>query len=121
MTSVAAACEHGAECHTGLEPSAASAPEASRAWLLIEHPGPCGQGWADTHVGGHRFGANLVILPRGLYYGPVAVSPAAAAIDAYQRGAVVVDGYRGRAGQARADQEAEYARLAEAGVLSLTL
>src|SRR4029077_2418827 len=24
----------------GLEPSMASAPEASRAWLLIEHPGP---------------------------------------------------------------------------------
>ena len=37
---MAAVCEHGAECHTGLEPSMASAPEASRAWLLIEHPGP---------------------------------------------------------------------------------
>ena len=35
-----AVCEHGADCHTGLEPSMASAPEASRAWLLIEHPGP---------------------------------------------------------------------------------
>jgi hypothetical protein len=242
MTSVAAACEHGAECHTGLEPSMASAPEASRAWLLIEHPGPwpheaveaaqpaplaelvksaeefgvrvqlirrpgrrrvgdmrsvflgwtagdspwlryaevsaaapglterdlkeladgivpsfgvgwdepvflvCTHGkrnvccarqgaplaqalanrhpgpvWETTHVGGHRFAANLVILPHGLYYGPVGVGPAAAAIDAYQRGAVVVDRYRGRAGQARADQEAEYARLAEAGVLPLAL
>jgi hypothetical protein len=242
MTSVAAVCEHGAECHTGLEPSMASAPEASRAWLLIEHPGPwpheaaeaaqpaplaelvksaeefgvrvqlirrpgrrrvgdmrsvflgwtagdspwlryagvsaaapglterdlkeladgivpsfglgwdepvflvCTHGkrnaccarlgaplapalanrhpgpvWETTHVGGHRFAANLVILPHGLYYGPVGVGPAAAAIDAYQRGAVVVDRYRGRAGQARADQEAEYARLAEAGVLPLAL
>jgi len=37
---VAAVCEHGAECHDGTESSAASAPEASRAWLLIEHPGP---------------------------------------------------------------------------------
>ena len=36
---MAAACEHGAECHDGTEPSMASAPEASRAWLLIEHPG----------------------------------------------------------------------------------
>jgi hypothetical protein len=84
--------------------------------LANRHPGPV---WETTHVGGHRFAANLVILPHGLYYGPVGVGPAAAAIDAYQRGAVVVDRYRGRAGQARADQEAEYARLAEAGVLPL--
>ena len=237
---MAAVCEHGAECHDGTEPSAASAPEASRAWLLIEHPGPwpheaagaaqpgplaelvssaeefglrvqmirrpgrrqvddvrsvflgwtagrepflrhaevsastpelaerdlkelaagivpsfgvgwgdpvflvcthgkrsacCarfgtplaqalaarhpGQVWETTHVGGHRFAANLVILPHGLYYGPVGAGPAAAAIDAYQRGSVLPDRYRGRAGQARADQEAEYARLVEAGVLPL--
>src|SRR5580658_8321950 len=33
-------CEHGAASHDGTESSAASAPEASRARLLIEHPGP---------------------------------------------------------------------------------
>jgi hypothetical protein len=185
-------CEHGAECHAGNIGSMASAPEASRAWLLVEHPGPwpheavdaavpaplgalltaagnsgirvqlirkpgrqrvgdartvflgwtagrgpwlrratvsasapelaerdlkdlaagrapalgapagepvflvcthakrslcCsrygvplaralsvrhpGQVWETTHVGGHRFAANLVILPHGLFYGPV--------------------------------------------------
>src|SRR5258705_12399186 len=86
--------------------------------LATRHPGPV---WETTHGGGHGFAATLVILPHGLYYGPVGVGPAAAAIDAYQRGAVVVDRYRGRAGQARADQEAEYARLAEAGALPLAL
>jgi hypothetical protein len=242
LTSVVAVCEHGADCHTGLEPSMASAPEASRAWLLIEHPGPwpheaadaaqpaplaalvqsaeefgvrvqlirrpgrrevgdvrsvflgwtagpepflrhaqvsasapelaerdlkelaagimpsfgvvwddplylvCTHGkrnvccarlggplaqalaarhpgpvWETTHVGGHRFAANLVLLPHGLYYGPVTVALAAAAIDAYQHGSVVVDRYRGRAGQPQAEQEAEYARLAEGGALSLGL
>jgi hypothetical protein len=242
LTSVAAVCEHGSECHDGTESSAASAPEASRAWLLIEHPGPwpheaaeaaqpapltalvesaeefglrvqmirrpgrrqvgdvrsvflgwaadpepflrraevsasapelaerdlkelaagimpsfgvvwddpvflvcthgkrsacCarlgaplaqtlaarhpGQVWETTHVGGHRFAANLVILPHGLYYGPVGVGPAAAAIDAYQRGSVLPDRYRGRAGQPRAVQEAEHARLLEAGALPLAL
>jgi hypothetical protein len=242
LTSVVAVCEHGADCHTGLEPSMASAPEASRAWLLIEHPGPwpheaagatqpaplaalvqsaeefgvrvqlirrpgrrevgdvrsvflgwtagdapwlryaqvsasapelaerdlkelaagiipsfgvvwddplylvCTHGkrnvccarlggplaqalaarhpgpvWETTHVGGHRFAANLVLLPHGLYYGPVTVGLAAAAIDAYQRGSVVADRYRGRAGQPRADQEADYARLAEGGALPLAL
>lgn len=37
---VTAGCEHGAANHDGTESSMASAPEASRAWLLIEHPGP---------------------------------------------------------------------------------
>jgi len=70
-------------------------------------------------AGGHRFAANLVLLPHGLYYSPVTVGLAAAAIDAYQRGSVVADRYRGRAGQPRAEQEADYARLAEGGTLPL--
>ncbi len=238
---MAAVCEHGAECHDGTEPSLASAPEASRAWLLIEHPGPwpheaadarlpaplralvssavelgirvqmirrpgrrqvgdvrhvfagwtagrepwlrlgsvsatapnlterdlkelaagtpptfgsrspepvflvcthgrrstcCarfgvplaqalagrhpGQVWETTHVGGHRFAANLVILPYGLYYGPVGLDAATAAIAAYQRGTVVPGRYRGRAGQPKPTQEAEHALLARAGTLKLT-
>ena len=68
-------------------------------------------------MGGHRFAANLVILPHGLYYGPVGVDAATAAISAYQRGAVAPGRYRGRAGQPKPVQEAEYARLAEAGSL----
>jgi hypothetical protein len=233
MTEVAAQCEHGAECHDGTEPSMASAPEASRAWLLIEHPGPwphepaetvlpapldalvssavqlgirvqmirrpgrraiearsicaawtagpepwlrraerdhlagldleklaagsapgfgsvvsepvflvcthaqrnacCarfggplaqalaarypGQVFQTTHVGGHRFAANLVILPHGLYYGPVGVAEATAAIGAYERGAVAPGRYRGRAGQPRPVQEAEHEVLTRTGSL----
>ena len=237
---MAEVCEHGAACHDGTESSMASAPEASRAWLLIEHPGPwpheaadaaqpealgalvacavelgirvqmirrpgrrrvgdarsvfagwtaggepflrrgfmsasapdlterdlkelaagdppsfgavagepvflvcthgkrsacCarfgaplaqalaarypGQVWETTHVGGHRFAANLVILPHGVYYGPVGLEAAVAAIGAYQRGEVAVDRYRGRAGQLREVQEAEHARLAASGALPL--
>jgi len=86
--------------------------------LAARHPGPV---WETTHVGGHRFAANLVLLPHGLYYGPVTVRLAAAAIDAYQRGSVVVDRSRGRAGQPQAEQETEYARLAEGEALSLGL
>jgi hypothetical protein len=237
---VAAGCEHGVECHDGTEPSAASAPEASRAWLLIEHPGPwphepietaltapldamvrtadtlgirvqmirrpgrrtahdvrrvfagwtagpapwlrcgelatgsaaltelelkelstgiapafgrpigepvflvctharrnaccarfgaplaqalamrhAGQVWETTHVGGHRFAANLVILPHGLYYGPCGVDEATAAISAYARGTITPERYRGRAGQPKATQEAEYAQLKRAGSLQV--
>jgi hypothetical protein len=233
-------CEHGTASHDGTEPSMASAPEASRAWLLIEHPGPwphepteavlpsplgdlvssaaqlgirvqmirrpgrrvgdargiyagwtagaepwlrhaswapdrpdvlagldvgklaagsapgfgsvvgepvflvcthaqrnacCarlggplaqalaarypGQVFQTTHVGGHRFAANLVILPHGLYYGPVGMAEATAAIDAYQRGTVTAGRYRGRAGQPRPTQEAEHEALTRAGSLGV--
>jgi hypothetical protein len=229
-------CEHGAASHDGTEPALASAPEASRAWLLIEDPGPwphepvetrlpeplgalasaadqlgirvqmirrpgrrtgpdrgiyagwtagaepwlrrgsladdldgldleklaagsapgfgtevtepvflvcthaqrnacCarfggplatqlaarypGQVFQTTHVGGHRFAANLVILPHGLYYGPVGLDLAVSAIGAYQRGAVAPARYRGRAGQPKATQEAEHALLERAGSLEL--
>jgi hypothetical protein len=247
---VTAECEHGSGSHSGAEPSMASAPEASRAWLLIEHPGPwphepsdavlpaplravvtsavalgirvqmirrpgqrrvgdartvfagwttgsepwlrrgevsahpadlagadlagadltsldlermsagsappfgspvtepvflvcthvrrstcCArfgaplaqalaaqhprQIWETTHVGGHRFAANLVILPHGLYYGPVGLDAATAAISAYQRGAVVPGRYRGRAGQPQSTQQAEHALLTRTGSLEV--
>jgi hypothetical protein len=233
LAGVATECEHGAECHDGTEPSLASAPEAARAWLLVEHPGPwaaeptetplpapldglvtfadalgirvqmirrpgrrpasdvrnvfvgwtgggepwlrreqtapteldlkelatgivpafgapvrepvflvCAHGrrnaccarfgaplaaalaaryprqiWETTHVGGHRFAANLVILPHGLYYGPVGVPEATAAIAAYQQGTITPQRYRGRAGQPKPTQEAEYTRLVRTGSL----
>jgi len=78
-----------------------------------------GQVWETTHVGGHRFAANLVILPHGLYYGPVDAETASAAIGAYQGGTVVPERYRGRAGQPRDVQTAEHARLLEAGSLKV--
>lgn len=74
-----------------------------------------GQIWQTTHVGGHRFAANLVILPHGLYYGPVGAVEAETAIAAYGRGEIVMDRYRGRAGQPHVVQEDEYARLRLAG------
>jgi hypothetical protein len=242
-------CEHGAQCHDGTTSAMASAPEASRAWLLVEHPGPwpaeavtaelpgrlstaisaadalgirvqlirrpgrrepwsperprtiyagwtdgdtpwlrrgviseapgartepetsleqglealasgrqpmfgvpvteptflvcvhgrrdvcCarfgvplaqslaarypGQVWETTHVGGHRYAANLVLLPHGLYYGPVGTDEATRAIDAYTQGSIVPERYRGRAGQPRDVQAAEHDRLVEAGSLTV--
>jgi hypothetical protein len=82
--------------------------------LAARYPG---QVFQTTHVGGHRFAANLVILPHGLYYGPVGVAEATAAIGAYERGAVTPGRYRGRAGQPKAVQEADYEALIRAGSL----
>jgi hypothetical protein len=61
-----------------------------------------------------------VILPHGLYYGPVGEAEATAAISAYAGGAITSKRYRGRAGQPKATQEAEYARLTRDGSLELT-
>jgi hypothetical protein len=76
--------------------------------------------WETTHVGGHRFAANLVILPHGLYYGPVAGSAAETAIAAYQRGEVMLDRYRGRAGQPAEVQRADYLAMEASGDRALT-
>ena len=82
--------------------------------LAARYPG---QVFQTTHLGGHRFAANLAILPHGLYYGPVGIDEAMAAISAYQHGEVTPRRYRGRAGQPRPVQEAEHARLTQAGSL----
>lgn len=79
-----------------------------------------GRVWETTHVGGHRYAANLVILPHGLYYGPVGIDLATAAISAYEQGTVLPDRYRGRAGQPKPVQEAEHERLTRAGALEIT-
>jgi hypothetical protein len=76
--------------------------------------------WETTHVGGHRFAANLVILPHGLYYGPVAGSAAEAAVTAYQRGEVALDRYRGRAGQPEEVQRGDHLAMQASGDRSLS-
>lgn len=41
-------CAHCAGCHTGRRPCLASATAGTRAWLLIEHPGPWGEVVEET-------------------------------------------------------------------------
>jgi hypothetical protein len=84
--------------------------------LAARYPG---QVFQTTHVGGHRFAANLVILPHGLYYGPVGMAEATAAISAYQHGQVTPERYRGRAGQPRSAQQDEHDLLTRAGSLAV--
>lgn len=82
--------------------------------LAVSYPA---QVWETTHVGGHRFAANLVILPPGLYYGPADAEVARGAIDAYERGKITARGYRGRAGQPADTQQSNCAALAKLGTL----
>jgi hypothetical protein len=69
----------------------------------------------NTHVGGESFAANLVILPHGLYYGPVTPPAAQAAVAAYQRAEIDPGRFRGRTGQDRVIQEAQCATMIRTG------
>ncbi|MBW8482465.1 sucrase ferredoxin [Actinomadura parmotrematis] len=75
--------------------------------------------WETTHVGGDRYAANLVCLPRGLYYGDLGKEEAAAASAAYLRGEVLLERYRGRAGLPEPVQAAEHFVRAHSGILGI--
>lgn len=75
--------------------------------------------WETTHLGGHKFAANMVLLPHGLYYGQCDMDTAVAAIEAYRRGEILARRFRGRAGQDTATQQAEHAGLEARGQLPL--
>ena len=67
-----------------------------------------GSVWESSHFGGDRFAGNLVCLPHGLYYGRLSPADAGRVVDAYGRGVVDLDHYRGRAGEPFAAQAAEH-------------
>lgn len=63
--------------------------------------------WQCSHVGGDRFAANAVVLPWGLYYGPVEHHEAADLAASIARDEILLPAYRGRASFSRPVQAAE--------------
>src|SRR4051812_20080444 len=51
--------------------------------------------WECSHVGGDRFAANVVVLPRGLYLGRVPAESAAEIVDAVRAGRLPAAEFRG--------------------------
>ena len=51
--------------------------------------------WECSHIGGDRFAANVVCLPRGAYFGRVSPSGADKLTDDYARGILDLDLFRG--------------------------
>ena len=63
--------------------------------------------WECSHIGGDRFAGNVLVLPRGLYYGRVTPESALALADATAEGRLDLDHLRGRSDQPMAVQAAE--------------
>ncbi|MEU6644415.1 sucrase ferredoxin [Saccharomonospora sp. NPDC046836] len=73
----------------------------------LDHALP-GLVWEATHVGGHRFAANVVTFPDGVYHGGISPGDAGSLAEALLAGRVVADRLRGRAGLPAPVQAADY-------------
>jgi len=63
--------------------------------------------WISSHQGGHRFAANVLVLPTGLQFGRIEPDEAAVVVARALAGEIELDRYRGRTCYAPATQAAE--------------
>lgn len=75
--------------------------------------------WRTTHVGAHRFAANLVMLPEGVYYGRVTPQNLDEVISSHLRGEIFLDCYRGRSCFSQTSQVSDYFLRKETGRLGI--
>jgi hypothetical protein len=92
-------CTHGRR-----DPCCAERGRPLAAALAGARPGAV---WESSHIGGDRFAGNVVSFPHGLYHGWVEPPEGAEVAEAYERGEVRLDGYRGRSCYGFAVQVAE--------------
>lgn len=64
--------------------------------------------WEVSHLGGDRFAGNLLILPRGDYFGRVGPDEVGALVSSYESGRIDLAHHRGRSIQPRLVQAAEF-------------
>lgn len=64
--------------------------------------------WECSHLGGDRFAANVLLLPRGDLFGGLDEESALGAVHAYRQGRIVRRHHRGRLGRPPVAQAAEH-------------
>jgi len=75
--------------------------------------------WESSHLGGHRFAANVLVLPFGLYYAAVSPSDVAELVAATDAGILLPRLLRGRSTEPSAVQAARTAAAAHTGQLGI--
>lgn len=75
--------------------------------------------WQSSHLGGHRFAANLVVLPYGIYYGHVTPDQASGLVSDAFAGCLTIENLRGRACYSPEIQAADYFLRLQTGDFSL--
>ncbi len=75
--------------------------------------------WRSSHVGAHRFAANVVMLPEGIYYGRVSRSNARQVMESHLKGEIFLDCYRGRSCFSQTSQVADYFLREQTGILGI--
>ena len=76
--------------------------------------------WLSSHQGGHRFAANVLVLPGGIHLGRVAPEDASRLVGDALVGRIPLDHYRGRTVYSAREQAAEGVVRAATGLASLT-
>ena len=109
---VLAVCTHGRHD--------ACCAELGRPVALALAAGPhAAAAWETSHVGGDRFAGNLVVLPRGLYYGGLDPESAQRVAAATAAGEVLLEHLRGRSDLPMAVQAADVALRREHRLVGL--
>lgn len=75
--------------------------------------------WQTSHVGGHRFAPNVILLPPGIYYGRVETNQCQRLIETSQNRSVLLDILRGRSCYPPEVQVAEYFLRRETGIIQI--
>jgi hypothetical protein len=73
--------------------------------------------WISSHQGGHRFAANVLVLPAGLQFGRVKPEEASEIVSRALAGSIELDRYRGRTCLPPAVQAAEQAVRVASGLV----
>jgi hypothetical protein len=77
------------------------------------------QTWEVSHLGGDRFAANLLVLPRGDYFGRLEPEDAEPLATGYEAGQIDLAHYRGRSTHPRLVQAAEHFARESQGLTGL--
>jgi len=72
--------------------------------------------WISSHLGGHRFAANVVVLPAGLQFGRVTPEEAPYVVERALGGRIELERYRGRTAYEAAAQAGERVVRTSAGL-----